>query len=263
MSLPLYYEHHLCERDSSAPVLVLLHGWGMHSGVWDPLLPALREHFSIHVIDLPGMGRSPVANVEYDLDYLVEQVLGVAPERAAWLGWSLGGQVATAIAARYPERVTHLITLASSPRFTATEDWQCALNPTALAQFTAWLDEDWEGTLIRFLALQCKDSATQRDDIRVFKDRVFIHGFPAVRALQGGLGILAHADVRTELQRVTCPTLHILGANDPLIPANLSDSLTELQPTARVVCLPGRSHALFVSEPDTVASLIKDAVYAR
>lgn len=263
MSLSLYYESYPCEGSPSAPSLVLLHGWGMHSGVWDPLLPALREHFSIHVIDLPGMGRSPVANVDYDLDYLVAQVLDVAPERAAWLGWSLGGQVATALAARYPERVTHLITLASSPRFTATEGWQCALNPTALAQFTAWLEEDWEGTLIRFLALQCKDSATQRDDIRVFKDRVFIHGFPAQRALQGGLRILAHADVREELQGVTCPTLHILGANDPLIPASLGDKLTELQPTAQVACLPGRSHALFVSEPDPIARLIKDTVYAQ
>lgn len=40
------------------PALVLLHGWGMSSTIWTPLLPALTQSFYVTVIDLPGLGRS-------------------------------------------------------------------------------------------------------------------------------------------------------------------------------------------------------------
>ena len=46
------------ERRGDGPDLVLLHGWGMHGGVWDELVPRLAARFRVHVPDLPGHGRS-------------------------------------------------------------------------------------------------------------------------------------------------------------------------------------------------------------
>ena len=40
------------------PPLVLLHGWAMHGGVFAPLVARLRSRFTLHVVDLPGHGRS-------------------------------------------------------------------------------------------------------------------------------------------------------------------------------------------------------------
>lgn len=112
--LMLYYDTYACTgaAGTQAPDLVLLHGWGLHSVVWDPVVPALLEHFQVTVIDLPGMGRSPLPKGHYDLDFLVQQVLTVAPPKATWLAWSLGAHVALAIAQRYPERVQALSLIA-------------------------------------------------------------------------------------------------------------------------------------------------------
>ncbi len=38
--------------------LVLLHGWAMHGGIFTDLLPELKQHHRVHVIDLPGHGQS-------------------------------------------------------------------------------------------------------------------------------------------------------------------------------------------------------------
>ncbi|PIQ13165.1 MAG: pimeloyl-[acyl-carrier protein] methyl ester esterase, partial [Hydrogenophilales bacterium CG18_big_fil_WC_8_21_14_2_50_58_12] len=38
----------------SGPYLALLHGWGMHGGVWDGVRDALAQRFRLHIVDLPG-----------------------------------------------------------------------------------------------------------------------------------------------------------------------------------------------------------------
>ena len=100
MALQLYHDIFPANRDTDSAVdLVLLHGWGMSSLVWDEILPELLENFRVTVIDLPGFGRSPIPGGEYDLDYLSKHVLNVAPKEAVWMGWSLGAMVAMNIAA--------------------------------------------------------------------------------------------------------------------------------------------------------------------
>ena len=81
MALTLYHDTYAHTGTNEHPAdLVLLHGWGLHSLVWDAVMPALLEQFQVTVIDLPGFGRSPVPGGDYTLDYLVEHVLAVAPE---------------------------------------------------------------------------------------------------------------------------------------------------------------------------------------
>jgi len=46
------------ETFGSGPDLVLLHGWGMHGGVWGDFALRLAERYRVHVIDLPGHGFS-------------------------------------------------------------------------------------------------------------------------------------------------------------------------------------------------------------
>ena len=40
------------------PDLVMLHGWGMHAGVWRLVSTSLAANFRVHTVDLPGHGQS-------------------------------------------------------------------------------------------------------------------------------------------------------------------------------------------------------------
>ena len=57
------------------PPLILLHGWAMHGGIFAPLVQALREHHTLHVVDLPGHGHSRDCGVPLQLDACVQAVL--------------------------------------------------------------------------------------------------------------------------------------------------------------------------------------------
>ena len=259
MALTLYHDTFACTGTHDNPQdLLLVHGWGLHSLVWDPIMPALLEHFRVTVVDLPGLGRSPIPGGDYNLDYLVEQVVKVAPRQAAWIGWSLGGMVALRAAMLHPERVSAVIAVASTPQFVADERWPVAMNADILQGFRTVFEEDWEGTLIRFLALQCKDSDTMRDDIRLLKELVYFHGLPAQKALRCGLDVLRDVRLLDELERIQCPVLYVFGEKDNLVPVGVSSAIRAFQPAAQTAVIKGASHVPFISEPELFVAACRD-----
>ena len=61
--------------------LVLLHGWGLNAGVWDCITQQLASQFTLHLVDLPGYGRSGGFGA-MDLDAMAQCVLRQEPGRA-------------------------------------------------------------------------------------------------------------------------------------------------------------------------------------
>ena len=241
----------------SGPSLALIHGWGLHGGIWETVLPELEKHFTVHNIDLPGFGRSPVHNGEYSLDYLVSAVAQVLPEQCNLLGWSLGGLVATAIAIENPERVNRLVTVASNPCFVAGEQWRYGMQAKVLESFMDYLEDDYEGTLIRFLGIQTMGSATQKEDIKKLKESVFLHGQPSQKALKGGLQILHDINLTQQLSQLTMPLLRMYGRLDSLVPAKVDKEVEKHLPESRSKIYRRASHAPFLSASDEFVTDIK------
>ncbi len=244
--------------DADAQDIVLIHGWGLHAIVFDDIVPALLERFRVTVVDLPGMGQSPLPGADYTLDFLAEQVLHIMPEKAHVLGWSLGGLVALAMAEKAPDRVQSVVTVAASPRFTSAEGWGTAMNPEILEKFAEMFDEDQEGTLVRFLALNCKGSAAMRQDTARLKEILYFCGLPAPKALRGGLDILREADLRKVLPTLAMPVLMVFGENDHIVPAAAMAASEPLINQGRTALIEQVAHVPFLSAPDTFTQAVYD-----
>lgn len=250
MALKPYFE-----QVGDGPDLVLLHGWGIHGGIFEHLYDTLAQHFRVTNIDLPGFGRSPVPNNAYTIDMMADQILSVAPEKAYFMGWSLGGLLAKYLAIHHPERIDKLITVASNPHFLVRDDWPYAMQTKVMESFVSLLEEDYETTLIRFLAIQTMGSETQKQDIQRLKDTVFIHGQPAKKALRGGLEILKSVDVRDNLAKITQPTLRVYGRLDGLVPVKAAEQVSAIFPNSQQVIFRKASHAPFLSHPEKFSEL--------
>lgn len=250
------------ETIGQGPDLVLLHGWGLHSGIWELITEQLSQNYTLHLIDLPGFGRSPLPGGDYSIDLLTEQILKVTPEKAHYLGWSMGGLVATNIAVNQPDRVQSLITVSSSPRFVQTDDWQHAMKPNIMDSFCRYLEEDYQGTIIRFLAIQAIGSETQKEDIRRLRDTVFIHGMPASKALREGLNLLNDVDLRDQLKDISVPFLRLYGRLDSLVPAKAANDIQQLAPHSEHHVFPKASHAPFLSHTNQFVEKVREFLAA-
>lgn len=243
------------------PDLVLVHGWSMHSGVWQPLVDLLAEHFRCHLVDLPGHGQSEWHEGDFELKRLLDNLSLALPQDAIWLGWSLGGMVTLAMAQRYPEKVRKLILLASNPRFVQTDDWPCAMAAEVFNTFSASLADDQQLTLQRFIMLQAKGANQPRQVIKQLSEQLAQQHEPEPEALQAGLNCLAEWDLRDALASVNCPTQMILAENDHLIPVSLAEYVQKLQPKLRIDVMPGLGHAPFISQPQQCQLVIEQFIH--
>ena len=232
----------------AGPDLALIHGWGMHGGVWDGVRDALAQRFRLHIVDLPGYGASP-AFEPYDLECLARAVAAALPEKVQVCGWSLGGQVALEMALLFPHHIERLILTASTPCFTAREDWPWAVQRKVLLEFSAALETDYEGTLKRFLALQARGGDEVKTVLKQLRDILFTRGRPDVQTLRAGLKILLESDLRDCAATIKTPTLLLHGGRDMLIPVGAAHWLAGHMPAARLAVLPGAAHAPFLSHP--------------
>lgn len=233
----------------SGPDLVLLHGWALHGGVWDATADRLARQFRLTVVDLPGHGKSAPLPGGKLADY-GRAVLDVAPERAVWLGWSLGGMVALRAALDAPGRIDGLLSVASTPRFTTAPDWPHATRPATVERFAAELQRDYRSTVEQFLALQVLGDDRARPTLRKLRDIVFDAGEPDPAALADGLAILHDSDLRAELDKLACPLLAIMGEYDRLTPPDAGRALAAAVPDGAAWVVERAAHAPFLSHPE-------------
>ncbi|WP_116474890.1 pimeloyl-ACP methyl ester esterase BioH [Zobellella maritima] len=245
------------ERRGQGPDLVLLHGWGMNGAVWHSFAEWLEQDFCLHMIDLPGFGESPALSADANLQDWAQAVLEVMPEQASLLGWSLGGLIATELAARQPRRVRHLVTLASSPRFVAEPDWP-GIKPEVLAEFERQLADDHMQVVNRFLALQAMGSEHAREDIRRLRDSLSRKPGPDPLALAAGLALLGSVDLRDSLTSLEPPLLRLYGRLDGLVPRKTAALVDILAPASQSHIEAKASHAPFISHPEATARVIRE-----
>lgn len=273
---------HVETYGSGAPLL-LIHGWGMHGGMWGSVVERLAEDHCVHVVDLPGHGWSGkdligkgeggrgksdapglpfiLPSSPFSLDAIVDELTARFEHPLTVCGWSMGGQIALRWAVRHPRRVQRLILVSSTPCFVQNDGWDCAMVSETLSGFSAALTENYAQTLRRFLALQMRGSDNERDLLSSSRVKLFNRGEPDLLALQAGLDILRDSDQRSALAGIVTPTLVIAGERDTLTPLAASQYMAATIKAARLATIKGAAHAPFLSHPEIFIEHLKNFLH--
>jgi len=242
------------EIQGDGPDLVLLHGWAMHGGVFATLLPELTPHFRVHLLDLPGHGRSGFHDSIGNLGALADFVRPHVPDNALFMGWSLGGLLTLKLAQQLPMRGMVLVN--STPRFVANTEWPHGMAEKVFAQFFAKLQSNLAVTVQDFLALQVRGDSDAAHTLKTLQDLLLAHPSDP-RALQLGLQILRDADERVSLTTINTPALVISGEYDRITHPKACASLAALLPKASSYEIKRAGHAPFISHRDEFIAIVK------
>ena len=240
--------------------LVLLHGWGMHGGVWGDIGGTLGGTYRIRTIDLPGHGESATPPDGCTLESMADAIGATVENASTLIGWSLGGMIALEIARRYPKRVARIVLIASTPQFVADSDWPHALSTETLEDFGVALETDYEDTMRRFFALQVKGGNDERAMLRVLLQRLHARPQPDQRILRAGLEILRKARLQGHLRTLACPLGVIHGTRDTLVPVEAAHAIKALYPQTKLRVLRGAAHVPFISHPESFASALEECL---
>ena len=284
---PLATREYSCQGDSiQSEPLVLIHGWGCDSKIWQAVLPELTQYLNVITIDLPGFGESNFFQattnqaasseqrsvLDTSLENYLDSILAVLPERCGLMGWSLGGMLATALVSRYPSRFTNLITLASNPTFVQKKGWLSAMPKKTFAAFSEMFQQQPALCLKRFHGLQCQGDQHERNVLKALKALVGLKAIvnqgasPEVNddtshaAWLRGLELLTEIDNRDAISSLEVRGLHIFGEADQLVPVSAADILSGLNAHQQVDVLKSTSHIPQLSCPQVLASKVLDFI---
>jgi 2-succinyl-6-hydroxy-2,4-cyclohexadiene-1-carboxylate synthase len=233
-----------------SPPLYTLHGFTGRADAWDHVAPHAAGRLSLigHAPDLPvPHGWS----FELEVDRIAQLLAGPGPVHLA--GYSMGGRVALAVAARHPERIARLTLVSAQPGLThaaaaadrrmADEHWCELLENAGIAAFVA----AWED--LPMWRSQGRLAAELRDRQRRAR---LEHSPHALAAALRALGSGAMPSLWDRLPELPMAIEWVAGGADERY-AELAQRAAALSPHAKVIIIPGAGHNVLLEAPDNLS----------
>lgn len=229
------------EEQGQGLPLLLIHGFPHDRSLWQPQLDGLSDVARVIATDLRGFGNAQLVpdtmtmdDYAADIKALLDE-LGIA--KAVVCGLSMGGYVALAFLARYPETTQGLILCNTR---SGADNEKAREGRYATAQKA--LDEGMTGIAESMLPKMISEkSALANPDLSMYVENMMARqSSEAVAAAARGLAV--RPDRTPMLSSIAVPTLIITGSADTLIPPSESEAMAAKIPGSELVVIPDVAH---------------------
>ncbi len=251
---------HVDARGAGFPLL-LLHGFGASTLLWEPVLPELARSRRAVAIDLHGFGwtERPQEPAAYTLEGQERMVLGVADQlgfdRFDLAGHSYGGAIALFIASRHPERVRSLVLVDNAmPEYAALRRAKKYGNRGLARIFVRTVGLRTARVRYGLEESYADDRKVTDELVRNYLVRLRVEGVED--AFYGLTAPNGEPPVELDLATIRQPTLVVWGEDDELIRASDARASAARLPNGRFVALEGCGHLPTSECPDEFVAAV-------
>lgn len=261
----LYLDKHLHYTTYGAgkPV-ILLHGFGEDSTIWQSQADALKNNYQLIVPDLPGSGQSEfIAGADIEtyaeiVKAIIDKEISISDaEKIVLIGHSMGGYITLAFAEKYPQYLT-AFGLFHSSAFADTADKK-ATRKKAIE----FIKENGAYTFLKtsipgLFTQQYKDQYPEKvealiEQAKQFSPEALIQYYEAMIARPDRIAILKQFDG---------PVLFIMGEHDMAVPFESSLQQSYLPQQSHVHILRQSAHMGMWEEPQKANAILLDFLTA-
>jgi pimeloyl-ACP methyl ester carboxylesterase len=256
MGGPLY---HLVNGEGEP--LMLLNGIAMSAASWESIALPLEGHYRVIRFDFRGQLMSPgkaPRDAGLHAQDVVELLDHLDIDRVHLVATSFGAAIGALVAARFPERVRSLVSIASADGFddvmaTEVSRWREGTIASLEGGDKGWISDVLESTVYSssYLEAHADERTLRRRQIASLPDTWF-HG------LAGLLDSTDSVVLARELAAIRCPTLIVAAELDGFIPLDRTRALVEGIAGARFELMEGAGHAVVVEQPERLVELTLD-----
>lgn len=240
------------------PSVILLHGFLGSGRDWRGFARLLAGDARCLAVDLPGHGQSSADGARCSFDRTLRalaEVLAGAPPPVHVVGYSMGGRLAWALAARCAPAVAGLVVVSATPGLAAGSDRiDRTRGDDALADrleaigTTRFLREWYRQPLFRTVA--ARPGLLER----LLRERGAGEARALAQALRG-LSVGRQEPLWDRLPRLPMPVLAVAGAQDARY-ADILHRAAGLCPRGRLLIVPGAGHMPHLEQPSFFAARV-------
>jgi pimeloyl-ACP methyl ester carboxylesterase len=249
-------------RGGADPV-ILIHGLGTAAARdWANVIPELATTYDVYALDLPGFGASDKGNHLYSPSNYVRVLDALFGERlkrpANIVGHSMGGVVALAYSASYPDRVKRLVAV----------DVAGVLHRSVYGEFLGRMvaerkigDSPWYDMLARMITTQAENlpaKGLMSLELPQVRQRL-LRGDPNAIA---AMALVEH-DLSRGLRAIKAPTLVVWSSDDRVAPLRAGQAIASAVPGARLVVIDAAGHAPQLTRPERFNALLRDELRGK
>jgi 3-oxoadipate enol-lactonase len=228
--------------------LVLVHGAGDNLKMWYNQVPVFSRSYRVIAYDVRGSGKTENPEGSYSVSLLAEDAYqlmkAIGAQEAYFVGYSMGGRIATQLALNYPELVKALVLASSSPDLTPPP-------PEASERLLSTLDLLDKGDMRAFAEAMTRDAFSPGFESlhpTEFKEYLKVK---LQNKADGIARIMRLGQPRSslDLSKIKCPVLLLVGENDWVMGLEQGKKAHEAIHGSKLVVLP-TGHAAPIESPD-------------
>jgi 3-oxoadipate enol-lactonase len=232
-----------------AETVVLIHAVGQDLTYWDRQIEALSPSYNVVAFDLPGHGLSAVSSADRSFAFaadLVAELIGkVSASPVHLVGISFGGMIAQVTAITRPEMMRSLTLIGTAPSF--PDEVRQGMRARANLVRSQGMAAVVESSLQRWFTQSTRE---RRPDITNRLTKTLLGDDASTHAAIWD--IISALNLDNSLSDITCPTLVLVGEQDPSTPPAVASRLASAIKGSSLVIIPEASHIVTVEAPGLV-----------
>jgi pimeloyl-ACP methyl ester carboxylesterase len=244
------------------PALLLIHGFPFDRGMWRfQVGPLTAAGYRVVVAELPGFGRteevgrteSPLESVDGMAAELLRLMDRLRIDRFTPVGFSMGGYVALAVAAKVPARLAALVLV--DTRAEADSEEARKKRDATIEQVQA------HGTrqlAMAMIANQLSEATRMAERLLAEEVRAMMLRQPKATVVAALKAMRDRPDRRDLLKGLDCPVLIVVGEADPVTPPAAAQVMSDLARKSDLVTIPQAAHLTPMERPDDVNEALLD-----
>jgi pimeloyl-ACP methyl ester carboxylesterase len=232
--------------------IVAIGGWIGSSELWLEPLAALSNTYVTISYDHRGSGLSSCDADSITFENLIADAQAIFDahkiQRCVLVAESVGAQTALALAARSPDRVSHLVIVDGM--------YDRGIAPES-DPFLQGLRSHYSATLEQFVQLCVPESNCEH--IKEWGRKILARATPEAAIALRIVGSMT--DVSKDIKSIQQPSLILHGSNDRIVPLEKAQALAKILPNADLMVFKGCGHVPTLTQPMRVAKAIRDFLH--
>lgn len=232
------------------PILVMIHGAGGSSQIWQNQVHLLRDSINTLALDLPGHGKTggqSKSNINEYAQWLGEILGALFQENIFLMGHSMGGAIVQETALSDPTLLKGIILVSTGPLL--------RVSPVFLEGFL----NNYEETIDMVVGYAYASGA----DLSMIKQGATLMKEAGPEVLHDDFMACNMFDRRKDLEKINQPCLIVCGEEDNLTPPALSKTLHQSIHGSILRILPSAGHMVMVESFKTFNQCILDFILEK